>query len=71
MEMKKIWIKKTKSFEEAEEFDRSYYLNMSATERLDIVQQLREMYHKIKRGQRKRGKNANRKRLRRIIKVIQ
>jgi len=66
MNMKRIWVNKTDSFKEAEEFDRGYYLNMSAKERLKIVQFLREMYHKIKRGIDGRG----RKGLRRVIKII-
>lgn len=64
--MKKIWIHRANSFEEAEEFDLEYYLEMSGEERLNTLQYLREMYFKI-RGKR----NACRKRLRRVIKVIQ
>jgi hypothetical protein len=32
--MKKIWLRKAKSFSEAQEQDLDYYLNMSAQERL-------------------------------------
>jgi hypothetical protein len=65
--MKKIWIYKTDSFRKAEEFDTDYYLKMSKSKRLEIVQFLREMYQKIK-GLRN---NESRKGLRRVIKVIQ
>ena len=63
---KKIWVNKAKSFKEAEEFDRKYYMAMSKKERLDTMQLLREMYYTI------RGvKNAGGRRLRKVIKVIQ
>jgi hypothetical protein len=42
--MKKIWIRKAKSFSEAWEQDMDYYLEMSAKERLEIVQFLRDQY---------------------------
>jgi len=64
--MRKIWVNKAKSFKEAEEFDRNYYAAMSKTEKLETMQFLREMYYKIK-----NVKNEGRKRLRRVIKVIQ
>lgn len=62
----KIWINRANSFKEAEEFDTEYYMSMSGNERLEIMQYLREIYfYKIK------GKdNANRKGLRRVIRVI-
>ncbi len=65
--MKKIWINKARSFKEMEEFDREYYFRMSPEQRLDIIQQLREMYRKNQ----KRNRRENRTRLRRIVKVIQ
>lgn len=43
----KIWMKKAKSFSEAQEQDLDYYLKMSAQERLEIVQYLREQYPKF------------------------
>lgn len=61
--MKKIWVNKANSFKEAEEFDNNYYLSMSASERLEIMQELRDIYYKIK--------NESRKRLSRFIKIIQ
>ena len=64
--MKKIWVHKSNSLKETEEFEKNYYLCMSAKQRLDIIQYLRELYFKIG-GQR----HAHRKRLRRVIKIIQ
>lgn len=61
--MKKIWVNKTDKFNKAEEFDKRYYLSLPSEKRLETVQFLREIYHNIK--------NENRKRLRRVIKVIQ
>lgn len=63
--MKKIWIHKFNSIKDAEKFDLKYWFSMSPTERLDTIQYLRELYYKIK------GiKNAHRKGLRKVIKVI-
>jgi hypothetical protein len=64
---KKIWVNKSDSFEAAQDFDFDYYLSMSSKERLETVQFLRESYLKAKKG----SKHEGRKRLRRIIKVIQ
>lgn len=63
--MKKIWVKKLNSFKEANKFDQDYYLKMSTKERLETIQFLREEFFKIK------GKDASRKGLRRIFKVVQ
>jgi len=65
--MKRIWVNKAQSFKAAKEFDRDYYLKMNASERLETMQLLREWYFKIKKGL----KNENRKRLRRVVKIIQ
>lgn len=65
--MKKIWVNKADSFREAEKFDEDYYQAMSEIERLETVQFLREMHHKIKGDL----KNEGRERLRRVIKIIQ
>ena len=65
--MRKIWINKANSFKKAEDFDNKYYFNLRASERLDIVQFLRESYFKIK----GRTSNAGRKGLRRSVKIIQ
>ncbi len=65
--MKKIWVNKTDAWESAKRFDENYYLSMSRTKRLETMQFLRETYFKMKRGE----KNESRKRLRRVIKIIQ
>lgn len=66
--MKRIWVKKPKSFKEAHHIDIDYHLSMSPSERLDTVQFLREIFHKFKPG----DKNEKiRKRLRRILKIVQ
>lgn len=64
--MKKIWIHKANSFKEAQEFEDRYYMEESPEERLSDIQFCREQYVRIK-GIR----NAGRKRLRRVIRVIQ
>ncbi|MCK4352149.1 hypothetical protein KAW65_01950 [candidate division WOR-3 bacterium] len=61
--MKKIWIHKANTWEEAKKFDENYYLSMSSKERLETMQFLRETYFKMK--------NESRKGLRRVIKIIQ
>lgn len=63
--MKKIWINKASSFKEAAEFDSAYYAKMSKVERISTMQFLREVYDKLK-----VSRNENRKRLRRVIKII-
>jgi hypothetical protein len=65
--MKKIWMRKATSFSEAQEQDIDYYLNMSAQERIEIVQFLREQYHKFARV----NLSESREGLRRTIRVIQ
>ncbi len=65
--MRKVWIKKAKSFDEAQELDRNYYLKMSPEQRLEIIQLLRERYYKIN----KEARDASRKGLRRVIRIIQ
>jgi deoxyribodipyrimidine photolyase-like uncharacterized protein len=63
--MKKVWINKARSFEEAAKFNSVYYAMMSKAERIGTMQFLREIYHKLK-----VSRNENGKRLRRVIKVI-
>ena len=60
----KIWVNKASSFQEAEEFDLDYYLKMGPRKRLALVQELRERSFKIGR------KHENRKRLRRVLRII-
>ena len=72
--MKKFWVHKANSFKEAEDFDSKYYSAMSGEERLEIMQFLRDAYHKIRGVEyhKIRGvKNESRKGLRRVIKVVQ
>ena len=64
--MKKIWINKAGSFNEAQNFDAVYYSSLSAAERLETVQILREEYFNSK-GLKFR---EDRKRLRRVFRVI-
>ena len=63
---KKIWVNKSNSFAEAQEFDDTYYLSLSPTERLETVQFLREEYLKMNKGENHEGG----KRLRRVLKLI-
>ena len=63
---KKIWVNKSNSFVEAQEFDDSYYLSLSPTERLETVQFLREEFWKLKKDKNYEGG----KRLRRVLKLI-
>ena len=44
--MKKIWVNKARSFEDARHFDNTYYLGLSSSERVESVQTLREEYFK-------------------------
>jgi len=63
----KIWMKRAKSFSEAQEQDTDYYLNMSAQERLEIVQFLREQHPKFARVK----LSESGKGLRRTVRVVQ
>ncbi len=62
----KIWVEKSNSFTEAQQFDDSYYLSLSCIERLETVQFLREEYKKLNKGE----KYETGKRLRRVLKLI-
>ncbi len=64
---KKIWINRTSSFDGAREFEENYYQAMTGPQRLDVVQFLRDAHKKFN----NRGKDENRKGLRRFIKVVQ
>ncbi len=65
--MKKIWVKKMKSFKEANEFNDEYYKRMTPIERLEIIQILREEYSKFS----KKGmENGTSKGLRRVVRII-
>jgi hypothetical protein len=58
---KEFWIKKV-DLKKADKEDKKYYRSLSSEERLDIVQELREQWIKIK--------NEDRKRLQRILRII-
>jgi hypothetical protein len=60
--MKKIWVHKARSFEEAERFERRYYQAMSAKERVETVDWLRQMARKL-------GKVKGGGRLQRVITI--
>ena len=64
MRTKRIWVHKARSFEEAERFERRYYLAMSAKERVETVDWLRQVARKWKKG------NGG-TRLRRVITIVQ
>ena len=63
--MKKIWVHKAKSFEDAERWDRRYYREMSPKERVETVDWLRQVARKIKKLQ------HGGTRLRRVITIAQ
>ena len=65
--VKKIWMHKADSFEKAKDFEVKYYSTLSSSERIDIVQFLREQYFKLK----GRLKDESRKRLRSSLKIVQ
>jgi hypothetical protein len=61
-----IWINKAESFEAARKFEDAYYRGLSGAERLETIQMLRETHFRLK------GlyPGENRKRLRRVLRVI-
>lgn len=64
--MKKIWINRASSFDEARDFDDTYYMSLSNSERVECLQILREEYfksHNLK-------FREDRKRLRRVLRII-
>jgi hypothetical protein len=63
---RKIWVQKSNSFKEAQDFDDFYYLSMTPAERLETVQFLREEQGKLKKDKIHEGG----KRLRRVFKLI-
>jgi hypothetical protein len=64
---RKIWIKKTGSFSEAQDQDLQYYMNMTPQERIETVQFLREQYFKFNGS----ISDESGKGLRRTVRVIQ
>jgi hypothetical protein len=65
--MKELWIKKFKSFAEAEKADEKYYIAMGPTKRVETMQFLRETFLKFG----GKAKNDGRKGLRRHITIVQ
>ena len=65
--VQRIWMKKAKSFSEAQDQNLDYYLKMSAQERLEIVQYLREQYTRFFKG----NENESGEGLRRTVRVVQ
>jgi hypothetical protein len=65
---KDVWIKKSESFKSAADFNLDYYLSMNPQERLDTMQFLRRIAFNIKK---ERNHGKGRKRLQRVLKVIQ
>ena len=63
--MKKIWVHKAKSFEDAKRFDQRYYQAMSPRERVETVDWLRQIARKFK----KIGNGGTR--LRRVVTIVQ
>ncbi len=63
----KVWVKKMGSFSEAQDQNLEYYLNMSAQERLETVQFLREQYTKLNGT----SPDESGKGLRRTVRVVQ
>ena len=62
--MKKPWVHKATSIQAAERFERRYYQAMSAKERVETVDQLRQRARRF-------GKTNGGKRLRRVITIVQ
>ncbi len=62
--MKKVWVHKATSFEDAERFEQRYYRTMSRKERVETVDFLRRIARKMK-------KTNGGTRLRRVITIVQ
>lgn len=63
-----VWIHKTHSFKDANDFDVRYYLAMSRRRRLETMQFLRDLTLTLRHD---RFHGRGRKRLRRVITVLQ
>ena len=63
--MKKVWIHKTKSFKEAEEWDRKFWRKAGSHARFSAAYEILKDYMKMK------GKNARSLRLRRSVQNIE
>ncbi len=65
--MKIIWVNKADSFAAADRFDRQYYNSMTAAQRVETVQFLREAHF----GASGVVPDENGKRLRRVLSVVE
>ena len=63
---KQIWVRKSRTFEDAQNVDTEYYSSLSDTVRVEIVQELREAHFKSIGLQ----TDENGKRLRRVCRVV-
>jgi hypothetical protein len=63
----KIWVKKSRTFSEAQDQDLQYYMNMTPQERIETVQLLREQYFKFNGN----VPDESGKGLRRTVRVVQ
>jgi len=64
--MKKIWVNKAGSFDDARRFEKEYYKRFSGSQRLETVQALREAFFRSSRI----SFRGNGKRLRRVFRII-
>ncbi len=64
---KTIWLNKANSFKEAQKFDAAYYRRLSAKERIEAIQVLREA--PFKSTGMSIGENG--KRLQRVVRIIE
>jgi len=65
--MERVWVNKAKSFDEAKRFERQYYKSLSAVERLETLQFLRETHFRLSGA----VLDENGKRLRRVLSIIE
>ena len=66
--MAKIWINKANSFKEAEAFEREYYAQMTPSERIAVMQFLRESLYKLRKG--RDGRRMSVRRLKRVARLV-
>ena len=62
--MKNIWLHRASSYKNAKRYDEIMFFSSSSLQRLSDIQLCREQYFKLRRLR------ENRKRLRRVIKII-
>ena len=64
--MKAVWVRKSRSFDEAKRFEDTYYAQMGSRKRVETVQFLREIFFKLRRRQ----PGASREGLRRSLRIL-